>query len=61
MDTVLKVGEVARLLRIHPVTVYRLLKNGSIPAFRLGSEWRFSQETIERWIKEHAGSLNQKS
>jgi excisionase family DNA binding protein len=61
MDTVLKVGEVARLLRIHPVTVYRLLKNGSIPAFRLGSEWRFSQETIERWIKENAGSLNQKS
>ena len=61
MDTVLKVGEVARLLRIHPATVYRLLKNGSIPAFRLGSEWRFSQETIERWIKENAGSLNQKS
>jgi excisionase family DNA binding protein len=61
MDTVLKAGEVARLLRVHPATIYRLLKNKSIPAFKLGSEWRFLQEAIEEWFKENAGSLNQKS
>jgi hypothetical protein len=29
----------------------QLLKRHVIPAFKLGSDWRFNQESIERWIK----------
>ena len=48
----LVVDEVARFLRMHPTTIYRLIKSKKIPAFRVGSEWRFSQEAIDRWRSE---------
>ena len=25
---------------------------GQIPAFKVGSDWRFNQESVERWVKE---------
>jgi excisionase family DNA binding protein len=50
MATLMRLEEVAQLLHVHPTTIYRLLKNRSIPAFRVGSEWRFNQESIERWM-----------
>jgi excisionase family DNA binding protein len=52
MATVLRLEDVAQYLHVHPSTVYRLLKNRSIPAFKVGSDWRFNEESIERWIKE---------
>jgi excisionase family DNA binding protein len=51
MVEVLTLEEVADFLQIHPSTVYRLLKNRRIPAFKLGSDWRFNQESIKQWIK----------
>jgi excisionase family DNA binding protein len=59
MATVLTLAEVAQFLRVHPSTVYRLLKQGAIPAFRLGSDWRFTREAIESWTKERSQDLNQ--
>jgi excisionase family DNA binding protein len=52
MATVLTLEEAAEFLRIHPSTVYRLLKSHTIPAFKIGSDWRFNQESIQRWIEE---------
>ena len=51
MAIVMTLDEVAQFLKIHPSTVYRLLKQHSIPAFKLGSDWRFNQESIERWME----------
>jgi len=46
---VLKVRDLSKYLRVHPSTVYRLLKAGKLPAFRIGSDWRFNVEEIDRW------------
>jgi excisionase family DNA binding protein len=46
---VLTVKDVADHLRVHPSTVYRLLKSGELPAFKVGHKWRFSVEAIEHW------------
>jgi excisionase family DNA binding protein len=43
------VRELADYLRVHPTTVYRQLKLGELPAFRVGSDWRFNVESIDRW------------
>ena len=51
MAIVMTLDEVAQFLKVHPSTVYRLLKQHSIPAFKLGSDWRFNQESIERWLE----------
>ena len=46
---VLTVREIAAYLRVHPTTVYRLIKKGALPAFRVGSDWRFNIEAVDKW------------
>jgi len=46
MDEILTAGEVAELLQIHPRTVYKLVKEGSIPGRKFGGGWRFSRSEI---------------
>ncbi len=49
MANVLTLEELAGYLRVHPSTVYRMLKKGQIPAFKVGSDWRFNLESIDHW------------
>jgi excisionase family DNA binding protein len=49
MTPILTVENVAEYLRVHPSTIYRLLKQKRIPAFKVGSDWRFNRESIDRW------------
>ena len=51
LGRVLNLTEVAKLLRVNRHTVYRLLKTNGIPAFRVGADWRFQREEIERWME----------
>ena len=46
---VLTVQEVSNYLRVHPSTIYRMLKRNQLPAFRVGSDWRFTIEAIDQW------------
>jgi excisionase family DNA binding protein len=54
MIQVLTVKEVCDLLRVHPTTLYKLIRAGKIPSFRVGSDWRFQQDLIERWMAEES-------
>jgi excisionase family DNA binding protein len=49
---VLTVKEVSELLKIHESTVYKMVREGRIPAFRIGSEWRFLKDQIVHWMAE---------
>ena len=46
---VMTVNDLARYLKVHTRTVYRLLKMGQLPAFRVGGDWRFDIEEIDHW------------
>ena len=46
---VLTVGELSDYLRVHRSTIYRLLKKGQLPAFKIGSDWRFTTDAIDQW------------
>lgn len=48
-DKVMTVVEVSQYLHVHPSTIYRLLRKKEIPAFRVGSDWRFNRESIDNW------------
>ncbi len=52
-EEILTISELSAHLRVHPTTIYRLLREGRIPGFRVGSAWRFNRASIERW--EHGG------
>jgi len=55
---VLTVNELADYLRVHRSTIYRLLKKGQLPGFKIGSDWRFNVEVIDEWrLKQGAGLL----
>lgn len=49
---ILTAKEVAEYLKIHPLTVHKYAREGKIPAFKIGTDWRFHKKYIERWIKE---------
>lgn len=46
---VLTLQQVARYLNVHRNTIYRLAQRGGIPAFKVGSDWRFNRESIDAW------------
>jgi len=48
--TVLNVSDLAHYLRVHKMTVYRLIKSGELPAFKVGGKyWRVKLEVVDRW------------
>ena len=47
--SILTLENVAQYLRVHPSTIYRLLKRRQLPAFKVGRDWRFNLESIDRW------------
>jgi excisionase family DNA binding protein len=51
-STILTVQELSEYLRVHPTTIYRLLRTKQIPGFRVGSDWRFNIDIIDRWCSE---------
>lgn len=43
----LTVREVAKLLRLHPSAVYRLLRENKLRGFKVGRSWRFKRSDLE--------------
>jgi excisionase family DNA binding protein len=48
----LTVHEVAQRFGVNPTTVYHLARQGELPAFKVGNQWRFSKAMLESWIAE---------
>lgn len=49
----LTVRDVAALLNVTEKTIYRWLKNGSLPAYRVNSQYRFSRAELLEWATAH--------
>jgi len=49
---ILTVKQLADYLQMDEHTIYRLAKNGKIPAMKIGAEWRFKKNLIDKWIEE---------
>jgi len=48
-NILLTVKDVAAYLQVNQTTIYRLLRQSEIPAFKLGGDWRFNIESIDEW------------
>jgi excisionase family DNA binding protein len=44
------VNEVAQLMRVSKMTVYRLIKQGDLPAVRIGKGYRIREEDVHRFL-----------
>jgi nitrogen PTS system EIIA component len=48
----LSVKDVAELLNVSEKTIYRMIKNETIPCFRVGGQWRFDRREIISWMED---------
>jgi excisionase family DNA binding protein len=48
--------EAAAFLQIHPKTLQKLARQGSVPALRIGDLWRFRISELDRWVSEEINS-----
>ncbi len=46
----LSIEEVAKRFGINVTTVYRLTQRGELPGFKIGNQWRFSEDLLDSWV-----------
>ena len=49
-ETLLTASEVAQLLKLNIETVYKLIRTAGLPAAKVGSQWRFIESEVQRWV-----------
>lgn len=49
---VMDIQGLGRYLKLAPVTLYKMVKEGKIPCRRIGKSLRFPKEMIDRWLAE---------
>jgi excisionase family DNA binding protein len=53
-EPLLTVGEVAAIMRVSNMTVYRLIKAGQLSAVRVGKNYRIRQRDVDSYLSERA-------
>lgn len=51
-DEVLTAEEAAEYLRMALSTLYRYMREGRVPCFKVGSRWRFKRSVLDEWIEQ---------
>ena len=51
MDHALTVNQVAKLLSVSPMSIYRRAASGRIPCFHMGSAVRFDPGDLAAWVR----------
>jgi len=51
MRELLTTKQLQDVLQVDRVTIYRMLEDGRLRGFKVGGQWRFSREEIERWLQ----------
>lgn len=54
---IMSLGEACDYLQVTPPTMYKYLKDGVVPAFKLPKSrvWKFDREKLDNWLMEQQG------
>lgn len=52
-ETLLTTEQVAHYLNVDKFTVYRLVAQKKLPAYRVGNQWRFKRQILEQWLQKN--------
>lgn len=55
-EEIMKLKDVAALLRVGEKTVYSMAQSGELPAFKVRGQWRFSKKDMDEWIEQQKTS-----
>ena len=53
-EQLLTLEQVAEYLNVDKLTVYRLLNDKELPAFKVGNQWRFKRKMLENWLMKNS-------
>ena len=53
-EPLLTVGEVATLMRVSNMTVYRLIKGGQLAAIRVGKNYRIRESDVNKYLSDRS-------
>lgn len=53
-ENLLTTDQVARYLKVDKFTIYRLVTQKKIPAFKVGNQWRFKRAIIDAWLMQNS-------
>jgi excisionase family DNA binding protein len=56
---VLNMQEACKFLRVAKPTLYKYIRTGKIPAFKMGRVWRFHRESLEVWVRAQVQTATQ--
>lgn len=51
-DDVLTTAEAADFLKVSRSFLYQATRAGRIPAIKLGTNWRYSRTSLQKWIED---------
>lgn len=51
MDKWLTLEQIAEYLQMSESSIYKMAQAGKIPAYKVGRQWRFKKEVIDRWVE----------
>jgi len=57
---IMTVAEVAESLNVGRATIYRMARKGKIPAFKVGDDWRFDRDAIEKLMIDRTSEVLKK-
>ena len=50
-ESIMTLREVAQYLGLHVMTVYKLTREGRVPAAKIGGQWRFKRDVLDEWLE----------
>lgn len=53
MEKLMTLEEVAEYLRLSKDTVYCMANTGKLPGSKVGNQWRFRKEDVDRWFEKN--------
>ena len=53
----LTLSEAANLLQVSTRTLQRMIRNGELPAFKVGGQWRMRETQLRQWVENRESPL----
>ncbi len=60
-ENLLTLEQVAQYLNVDRFTIYRLLAQKQLPAFKVGNQWRFKRKMIDAWLLKNSNVQKRRS
>jgi excisionase family DNA binding protein len=61
VGVVLTIADLSDYLKIPKSTLYKLVRQGSVPCQKIGKHWRFHKDAIDLWLKQRVEPRGKKT